>query len=80
MQEMQGVPYKKAVGLLMYAMVATRADIAFAVSVVSQFISKPSPMHGKAVKWILRYLKGTLDLKLCLGGMDLTMKSYCDVD
>ena len=44
-QEMQGVPYKEAVGSLMYAMVATRADIAFAVSVVSQFLSKPSPMH-----------------------------------
>ena len=67
MQEMQGVPYQKAVGSLMYAMVATRADIAFAVSVVSQFMSKPSSMHWAAVKRILRYLKGTLDVKLCLG-------------
>ena len=78
MQEMQGVPYKEAVGSLMYAMVATRADIAFAVSVVSLFISKPSSMHWAAVKRILRYLKGTLNVKLCLGGMDLTMKGYYD--
>ena len=80
MQEMQGVPYKEAVGSLMYAMVVTRADIAFAVTQVSQFMSKPSLMHCAAVKRILRYLKGTLDVKLCLGGMDLTMKGYCDAD
>ena len=42
---MQGVPYKEAMRSLMYVMVATRADIAFVVSVVSQFMSKPSPMH-----------------------------------
>ena len=75
---MQGVPYKEAVGSLMYTMVATRADIAFAMSVVSQFMSKF--MHWAAVKRILRYLKGMLDVKLCLGGMDLTMKGYCDAN
>ena len=78
MQELQGVPYKVEVGSLMYAMVATRTDIA--VSVVSQFMSKPSPMHWAVVKRILRYLKGTLDVKLCLGGMALTLKGYCDAD
>ena len=80
MQEMQGVPYKEAMGSFMYAMVATRDDITFAVSVVSQFMSKPSSMHWAAVKRILRYLKGTLDVKLCLGGMALTLKGYCDAD
>ena len=80
MQEMQGVSYKEAVGSLMYATVATRADIAFAVSVVTQFMSKPSSMHWVMVKSILRYLKGTLDVKLCLGGMALTLKGYCDAD
>ena len=64
----------------MYAKVATRADIAIAVSVESQFMSKPSPMHWAAVKRILRYLKGTLDVKLCPGGMDLIMKGYYDAD
>ena len=32
---MQGVPYALAIGSLMYAMVATRPDIAYAVGVVS---------------------------------------------
>ena len=43
--EMEGVPYKSGVGSLMYAMVATRADLAFAVSIMSQFMSRTGPAH-----------------------------------
>ena len=43
-------------------------------------MSKPSPKHWAVVKRILRDLKGTLDVKFCLGGMDLTMEGYCDAD
>ena len=78
--ETQAIPYKEAVGSLMYAMVATRPDLAFAVSVVSQFMSKPGPLHWAAVKRIMRYLKGTLGMKLCLGGRDIDLKGYCDAD
>ena len=79
-REMKGVPYKARVGSLMYAMVATRADIAFAVSTVSQFMSKAGPPHWMAVKRIMRYLKGTLDFKLCLGGKDIVLRGFCDAD
>ena len=79
-QEMDGVPHKAAVGSLMYAMVATRADLAFAVSVVSLFIASPAPLHWMAVKRIMRYLKGTLDVKLCLGGTNMSLHGYCDAD
>ena len=78
--EMQAIPYKEAVGSLMYAMVATRADLAYPVSTVSQFMSRPGPKHWQAVKRIMRYLKGTMDMKLCLGGKDITIKGYCDAD
>jgi hypothetical protein len=43
-------------------------------------MSKPGPLHWAAVKRILRYLKGTLDMKLCLGGNDINMRGYCDAD
>ena len=62
---MEGVLYKVGIGSLMYAM---RADIAFAASTVSQFMSKAGPPHWMAAKCIMRYLKGTLDVKLYLGG------------
>ena len=55
-RKMEGVPYKAGVGSLMYKMVATRGDIAFVVSTVSQFMSKAGPPHWMPVKRIMRYL------------------------
>ena len=79
-REMEGVPYKSGIGSLMYAMVATRADLAFAVSMVSQIMSRAGPAHWSAVKRIMRYLQSTMDYKLCLGGSDLALRGYCDAD
>src|SRR3954469_22976280 len=62
--EMSRVPYASAVGSLMYAMVCTRPDLAFAVSTVSRFMSNPGKQHWEAVKWIFRYLRGTAKLGL----------------
>jgi hypothetical protein len=45
-KEMEGVPYKPGVGSLMYAMVATRADISFAVSTVSQLCQRSVHCFG----------------------------------
>jgi hypothetical protein len=56
---MAHIPYSNAVGNLMYAMICTRPDLAHAVSVVSRFMHNPGKEHWNAVKWILRYLKGT---------------------
>ena len=38
---MRGVPYALACGSLMYAMVATKCNIAYSVGVVSRFMSNP---------------------------------------
>ncbi|RVW72813.1 Retrovirus-related Pol polyprotein from transposon TNT 1-94 [Vitis vinifera] len=62
---MSKVPYTSAIGSMMYAMVCTRPDIAHAMGVVSRFMSRPGKQHWEAVKWILRYLKGSLDTCLC---------------
>ena len=64
---MSQVPYSSAVGSLMYAMVCTRPDISHAVSVVSRYMGRPGKAHWEAVKWILRYLKGTADVGLLYG-------------
>ena len=78
--EMATVPYSSAVGSLMYAMVCTRPDIAHAVGVVSRFLSNPGKEHWEAVKWILRYLKGTSDLCLCFGGSKPVLEGFTDSD
>lgn len=56
--------YQSAVGFLMYAMLGTRPDLAYAVSIVSRYASRPNNSHWQAVKRIFRYIKGTLDLEL----------------
>ena len=63
----------------MYAMVCTRPDIAHAVGVVSRFLSNPGKEHWEAVKWILRYLKGTSKMCLCYGGAKLILESYAEI-
>ena len=61
---MERVPYSNAVGSMMYAMIPTRPDIAYAIRVVNRFMSYPSKAHWQAVKWLLRYLNGSSKLGL----------------
>jgi transposase InsO family protein len=85
MEHMRRIPYRSAVGSLMYLMVATRPDIAAAVGVVSRFLENPGVPHWHAVKHIFRYLRGTAGYVLQLGGGGLTgdgihLCGYCDAD
>ena len=81
---MKNVPYQSAVGSLMYAMVATRPDIAFAVGNVSQFMANPGKAHWGAVKHIFRYLRGTtndgLEFSGSNGGQLSKLVGYSDAD
>lgn len=56
--------YQRLVGKLIY-LSHTRPDIAYAVSVVSQFIHRPQNDHMEATLRIVKYLKGTFDMELC---------------
>ena len=58
---MKFVPYAPTVGSLMYAMVATRQDIAHVVGIISSFMHNPGRAHWNVVKHIFRYLVGTKD-------------------
>ena len=58
MQDMSNVPYVNGIGSIMYAMVCTRPDIAYGVSLLSRYMSNPRRDHWEALKWILRHLKG----------------------
>ena len=55
------VPYREAVGSLIFAAIVTRPDIAYAVGVESRFLDKHEDSHWNAVKRIIRYLKNTID-------------------
>jgi hypothetical protein len=73
--------YQQAVGSLMYVMVGTRPDLAFAVALVSKFCSNPSTTHWLAVKRIFRYLKGTANYGIEYQATRADqLIGYCDSD
>ena len=78
----KSVPYREAVGALLYAAVNTRPSLAFAVSRVAKFVEAPRKSHWTAVKRIMRFLKGTLKNGIMYqrsnGKPKLTV--FCDAD
>ncbi|XP_031279150.1 secreted RxLR effector protein 161-like [Pistacia vera] len=53
--------YKSLIGCLLY-LTATMPDLMFTTSLLSRFMSKPSEIHYKSAKRVLRYIKGTTEL------------------
>jgi hypothetical protein len=64
----------------MYVMVCTRPDIAHVVGVVRRYMNNPGKEHWEAVKWILKYLRGTTTHALCFGGSNIVLQGYVDSD
>jgi len=61
MEAMSKVPYRSLLGALQHLANFTRPDIALAVGICARFANCYGPAHWKALKRILRYLKGTQD-------------------
>ena len=72
--------YQAIVGSIMFAMIETRPDIAYATSVVSRHAKNPGKSHMEAAKQILRYLSATRDRGITFGGGDLSIQGYSDSD
>ncbi|XP_028110093.1 uncharacterized protein LOC114308660 [Camellia sinensis] len=67
-------------GPLRYFLV-TRHDLAYAVHVVSQFVSTSCSTHWAALVWILRYLQGTIfQGSLLSSTSSLDLVAYADSD
>lgn len=60
--------YQQAIGRLMWIANSTRFDISYVVGQLSQHCNKPVVRHWNSVLQVLRYLSGTRDLKLRIGG------------
>ena len=77
---MEKTQYQRLVGKLIY-LSHTRPDIAYAVSVVSQFMHDPRERHLQTVNRIIQYLKASPGKGLLLKkGENLFMKIYIDAD
>lgn len=74
------VPYREAIGSLMYAAITTRIDIAYAVNKASRAVEKPTKSDWIAVKRIFRYLKGKEDYGITYKKDSTGIVAYCDSD
>jgi len=80
-EKVDATEYRRIIGCLRY-LIHTRPDIAFSVGVVSRYMEKPTTMHMLAVKKIIRYLRGSIDLGLVytLGEEKEEIVGYSDSD
>lgn len=58
--------YRKLIGMLLYLTTNTRPDIAASVAILSKKVETPRDNDLNEVKRVIRYLKGSKDLKLKL--------------
>ena len=73
--------YQQIIGMLIYAAIGTRPDIAFAATRLSRFTNNPTEEHIKYTKYVLKYLKGTKELKIKYNGdSDARLIRYSDLD
>lgn len=63
-EQMKHIPYINILGAITYLAIVTRPDIAYAISVLSRFSKNPGMAHWTALKCVLCYLKGTLNMKI----------------
>ncbi|KAG5882775.1 hypothetical protein JTB14_029951 [Gonioctena quinquepunctata] len=74
--------YRKGIGSLLYLAVNTRPDIAASISILSRNIVNPTQNDWNELKWVMRYLKTTKNMKLILGtnGVEKKIEMYADAD
>jgi len=72
--------YSQIVGSLMYLANATRPEILFVVSKLSQFESNLGDTHWSALERVLRYLKGIMSYGIHFFGYPRVLEGYCDAN
>jgi hypothetical protein len=60
--------YPNLLGSLLYAAVCTRPDVTTALSIRGSAHAYPTEAHLHAMNKVLRYLHGTIDMRVTLGG------------
>jgi hypothetical protein len=76
-EKMNAIPYASTIGSIMYAMLCTRPDIAYALSVASTYQSNPGEAHWVAAKNNLKYFRRTKDKFLVYGGEEELIVNGC---
>jgi Reverse transcriptase (RNA-dependent DNA polymerase). len=75
-------PCRNLIGCLMYIMICTRPDLSIAVNILSRFTNKNNKELWTNLKRVLRYLKGSANIKLTYvkGSYENLLSGYVDSD
>ena len=76
--KMSEISYASTMGSIMYAMLCTRPDVSYALSIMSKYQSDPGESHWTAINNILKYLRRSKDMFLVYGRLedDLVVNGY----
>ena len=66
-------PYASALGAILYLRL-TRPDLMVAISILAKFMQNPSMAHWRAIKDVLRYVKGSIGRGLLYASSGLTLQ------
>jgi len=75
--------FRSIVGAVMFIMLTTRPDIAFAVTTLARFLSNPLSLHLAAAKHLVRYLRFTREYALeyhRMSWFEYIVRAYSDSD
>jgi len=72
--------YRRVIGKLLFLEKSTRPELAYAVHQCARFSASPKYEHGQAVKWIGRYLKGTMEKGIIMRPNGRSLDLYVDAD
>lgn len=81
-KETTNVPYREAVGSLVFLATVSRPDISYAVNVVSKYLGEHNQSHWRAVRRIFAYLVGTVStgIEYRDGGSMSELVGFSDAD
>lgn len=74
---LKNMPYREAIGSLLYLSTISRPDISFAVNYLSRQVSNPKFRHWKMIERIFKYLRGTENYGIFFD-RKLDLKVYTD--
>ncbi|GJU38505.1 retrovirus-related pol polyprotein from transposon TNT 1-94 [Tanacetum coccineum] len=84
-KDLQGKPvdathYRGMIGSLIY-LTSSRPNLNYDVCLCARYQAKPTEKHLQAMKWIFRYLNGTIHMGLWYSkDTDMSLTTYADVD
>ncbi|GJR19802.1 hypothetical protein Tco_0968329 [Tanacetum coccineum] len=79
-KEVDPTRYRRMIGSLMY-LTSSRPDLVFSVCMCARYQTKPTEMHLHAVKQIIRYLRGTINMGVWYSKDScIALTAFVDVD